>query len=212
MNQKPAISLGGVKSVLAGTLSLLAVTFGALPTSAFAQQQGYTSKYTNLRAGPSQDYPIVAAVPAGVALIVAGCLSGYRWCDVVVGPHRGWMYAGNIVYAYQGSQVPLLTYGSALGIGIIAFSVGSYWDDYYTAYPWYPQRQRWISRPQAYPSYGPDYGFVPDVGRRAPRAHVQAVPPQTQAPRVDPRDPQVQEPRGRQRAPQAHIRSVDPRQ
>lgn len=196
MNQKPATSLGDVKSVLAGALSLLAVTFGALPTSAFAQQQSYTSKYVNLRAGPSRDYPIVTAVPAGVSLIVAGCLPDYRWCDVVVGPNRGWVYAGNIVYPYQGNNVPVLTYGSRVGIGITVFSIGNYWDDYYRAYPWYPQRQRWIDRPQ------PRLEFGPGVGRRPPQGRVPGAgqrPPQAQVRAVNPRPQQGQAPRGVQR-------------
>ena len=111
-----------------------------------AQQSAYVSKEVNLRAGPSSDYPVVAILGGGVAITVEGCISDYRWCDVSVGAHRGWLYAGNIVYPYQGAGVPLLTYGAAIGIGVVAFSVGSYWDDYYRFRPWYPQRQRWIDR------------------------------------------------------------------
>lgn len=116
-----------------------------------AQQLAYVSTEVNLRAGPSSDFPVVAVLGGGVAITVEGCLGDYRWCDVTVGAHRGWLYAANIVYPYQGNHVPLLTYGAAIGIGVIGFSVGSYWDDYYRARAWYPQRQRWIDRP--YPIY-----------------------------------------------------------
>ena len=112
-----------------------------------AQQLAYVSTEVNLRAGPSGDFPVVAILGGGVAITVEGCLGDYRWCDVSVGPHRGWLYAANIVYPYQGNHVPLLSYGAAIGIDVIGFSVGSYWDDYYRARSWYPQRQRWIDRP-----------------------------------------------------------------
>ena len=135
---------------LAGLASAL-VALTALPAHVQAQQMAYVSKEVNLRAGPSSDFPVVAILGAGVNITVEGCMSDYRWCDVSVGPNRGWLYAGNIVYPYQGANVPLLTYGSAIGIGVIAFSVGSYWDDYYRFRPWYPQRQHWIDRPYAVP-------------------------------------------------------------
>ena len=134
-------------AALASALAALAL----LPARAQAQQLAYVTKEVNLRAGPSSDFPVVAILGAGVTITVEGCMSDYRWCDVSVGPNRGWLYAGNIVYPYQGANVPLLTYGPAIGIGVIAFSVGSYWDDYYRYRPWYPQRQRWIDRPYPAP-------------------------------------------------------------
>ena len=149
------------------TLSALGLALAALATLAVvsapvqAQQMAYVSHEVNLRAGPSSDYPVVAILGAGVNITVEGCLSDYRWCDVSVGPNRGWLYAGNIVYPYQGAGVPLLTYGSAIGIGIIAFSAGSYWDDYYRYRPWYPQRQRWIDWP--YPVFRPGFQHPPQV-------------------------------------------------
>lgn len=161
--------------------ALFAITAAvtALPSTSFAQQ-GYTSKFVNLRAGPSRDYPLVVAVPAGVRLTVVGCLPDYRWCDVVIGANRGWMYAGNINYAYQGNQVPLLTYGPSIGIGVTVFSLDNYWDSYYSNYPWYPQRQYWSNRAPAYPYY------APNVIRRAP-AQVNPVAPR--APQVQVRPP-----------------------
>ncbi|MDR3367653.1 SH3 domain-containing protein [Rhodoferax sp.] len=126
----------------------LVVALTGLPVASSAQQLGYAAKEINLRAGPSRDYPVVAVIGSGVSFVVDGCVADYRWCDVTVGQDRGWVYAGNIIYSYQGASVPLLSYGAALGIGIIAFSVGDYWDSYYRNRPWYPQRQRWMDRPQ----------------------------------------------------------------
>ena len=151
---KPAQTLATLSKALATAFA--AATLTVLAAHVQAQQLAYVSKEVNLRAGPSADYPVVAILGAGVNITVEGCMSDYRWCDVSVGPNRGWLYAGNIVYPYQGAHVPLLTYGSAIGIGVIGFSVGSYWDDYYRYRPWYPQRQRWIDRSYPVP-YGVPY-------------------------------------------------------
>ena len=129
-----------------------------------------------MRAGPSLDYPVVARVGSGTSMTIYGCLQGYKWCDVVVGRSRGWVYSGNIVYPYLGQNVPVMSYGSTLGLGIVIFSIGNYWDNYYTDYPWYPQRQNWSNRPWA--GYGSGYGSGYDW--RAPTAQVRPVRPQLQ--------------------------------
>jgi uncharacterized protein YraI len=129
-------------------LSILAAMLATVPVIANAQL-GYTAKDVNLRAGPALEYPVVAVLRGGVELFVEGCLADYRWCDVVAGPNRGWIYAGNILYSYEGANVPVLTYGSRLGLGIVLFSVGSYWDNYYRGRPWYRERQNWMDRPRS---------------------------------------------------------------
>ena len=57
------------------------------------------------------------------------------------------MYAGNLSYSYNGSNVSVLSSGSLIGLGIIAFSVGTYWDAHYHGRPWYRERQQWVDRP-----------------------------------------------------------------
>jgi uncharacterized protein YraI len=131
----------------------LAAVLAVVPAISSAQWGGYAARPLNLRAGPAAEYPLVALVPAGVPISVQGCLSGYQWCDVVAGPDRGWVYAKNIYYPYRGANVPIPNYGAMIGIGIVAFAVGSYWDDHYRGHAWYPQRQHWIDRPR--PGYWP---------------------------------------------------------
>ena len=128
-------------------MALLLTVLLVAPLASLAQAMAYASKTLNLRAGPDRAYPVVAIVPAGVALSVSACLPDYRWCDVVAGASRGWVYAGNIVVPYQGANVPLLHFGATLGIAVVTFSLGNYWDDHYRLFPWYPQRQLWIERP-----------------------------------------------------------------
>ena len=173
-------------------LCLLSVSLLAVPTVAVAQQLAYASKTVSMRAGPSRDYPVVATLGSGTAMTIYGCLQGYRWCDVVVGASRGWVYSGNIVYPYQGRNVPVMSYGSSIGLGIVSFSMGNYWDNYYTDYPWYPQRQNWASRPWA--GYGSGYGsgYNWRAPTRVPPAQVQGVGrpiPPVQVPQCGPNDP-----------------------
>ena len=171
-------------------LCLLSVSLLAVSTLAVAQQLAYASKTISMRAGPSRDYPVVATLGSGTAMTIYGCLQGYRWCDVVVGASRGWVYSGNIVYPYLGQNVPVMSYGSTLGLGIVTFSMGNYWDNYYTDYPWYPQRQNWASRPWA--GYGSGYGSGYDW--RAPTAQVRPVTPAVRPPvQVRPMSPQLQQ-------------------
>jgi uncharacterized protein YraI len=131
----------------------------------------YTTTAVNLRAGPDTDYPLVRWVPEGTAVEVFGCLADYRWCDVQAYGDRGWMSAGYLVYPYQNSNVPIVTYGAVIGLPLVGFAFDSYWDDHYRRRPWYGERQRWSNR------YRPDYD---------PPRYRQPPPPQ---PRYYPRDP-----------------------
>jgi len=210
-------------------LGFAAAALAAMPVTSYAQQMAYTAKDVNLRAGPSRDYPVVAILRGGISISITGCISDYRWCDVVAGPYRGWVYAQNIVYPYQGDNVPVLTFGALIGIGIITFSIGSYWDDHYRASPWYPQRYYWIDRPprpifppvrprqpRPGPGFGPGQGLPPPPpppqmrapdGRQPPPPMPgpgagQAPPPQMRRQEGAQPPPQMQAPDRRQPPPQ----------
>lgn len=118
-----------------------------LPLSAFAID-GYVNTHANLRSGPSTDYPAVAMLPQWTGVQVYGCVNGYSWCDVQSGPDRGWVYAPYLQFAGSGDQ-PIYLDGNAamLGIPIVTFAIGTYWDNYYRSYPWYRQRSYWVGRP-----------------------------------------------------------------
>ena len=215
-----------------GTVALRSLCWGsacaliltAVIGTASAQQIAYTAKDVHLRTGPARDYPVVAILPPGVQIVVEGCLGDYTWCDVVVGPNRGWIYAGNIVYPYQGANVPVLTYGEAIGIGIITFGVISYWDQFYVGRPWYAERHVWINHPPpllrsrahrppmhapaVVPGGHPRPPHAPGVMPRSPQPRPPAQgagphPPQHQAPGGLMRPPQGQPPAGGLHAPRA---------
>lgn len=116
-------------------------------SDASAQTAAYTSQPVDLYAGPSGDYPVVSELGPGQPVTVMGCVSDYSWCDVTVPGLRGWVYGGYLSYPYQGSYVPLTSYGAAIGLPVVAFSLGAYWGSFYRDRPWYGDQQRWAHMP-----------------------------------------------------------------
>ena len=127
-------------------LRLLALALWALPIAASAEQ-AVTSKPVNLRSGPGRDYPLVAGVGPGTPVNVMGCISDYSWCDVQSPNGRGWIYANNLSYPYQGNNVPIYGYGTMIGLPIIAFSIATYWGNNYRNRPWFKNQSQWANRP-----------------------------------------------------------------
>ena len=156
-----------VQCCYAGLTSLLLV-----PAAAFAQTQAVTNGPVNLRAGPARDYPVVSQLPGGAPVTVMGCVAGYSWCDVALPNLRGWVYAGRISYPYQGNPVPVLNYGTVIGLPIVTFSIGTYWGNYYRGRPWYRDQSRWAHRPPPRPGAGrppgPPHGGPGGPGGRPP--------------------------------------------
>lgn len=102
----------------------------------------------NMRAGPDTSYPRVATLGRGVTVDVVGCVEGWQWCDVIVGPNRGFVAASYLSYgrpSYSGAPVVIAQGGPTLGIPLIAFSIGNYWDSYYRGRPWWNDRERWYA-------------------------------------------------------------------
>jgi uncharacterized protein YraI len=116
------------------------------PFGIASAQDAYTSRPMNVRAGPDREYPLVAQLGPGAPVDVRGCLSDWSWCDVSFDGNRGWVYAGGLSFVYQGARVPLYSYGPQLGLPIITFSLGTYWNQYYRGRPWYGQRDTWAHR------------------------------------------------------------------
>ncbi|MEO7547073.1 MAG: SH3 domain-containing protein [Ramlibacter sp.] len=130
----------------------LGLGLGLVPALSQAQgQPAYVSRDANLRAGPEREFPLVAHLREGFPIAVYGCIEDFSWCDVVAGETRGWLWAGSIVYPYQGNYVPLVDYAPYLGIGILGFALNDYWGNNYRGRPFYRERDGWNKR------YGPSY-------------------------------------------------------
>ena len=131
---------------------------------------------------------------------VQGCTEGWEWCDVIAYGNRGWV-AGNFVeYEYQDQPVLLPAYGAQIGIPIVTFVIGSYWENHYRSRPFYRERNRWYGRPVArrapppplrypyrLPSQGlPGHGRPPVNQPRPPISHRPMSGPITPAPGLRP--------------------------
>ncbi|TDN63417.1 SH3 domain-containing protein [Paraburkholderia sp. BL10I2N1] len=135
------------KQFMSGICAGLAALSMLSGTASAQEAEAYTNSPVYLYAGPGEDYPVVAELPASLPLTVMGCISDYTWCDVAGSDIRGWVYAAYLSYPYQGSEVPIMSYGTVIGLPIITFAIGSYWGHYYRDRPWYHDRDRWAHRP-----------------------------------------------------------------
>lgn len=143
----------------------------ALPTLALAAR-GYATTDVNMRAGPGTGYPIVTTIPARGPVNIHGCLSNRSWCDVTWDGHRGWVSARYLEYFYRDRYVYLPQHFGTVGVPIITFEFGPYWDNYYRGRRWYGRRDYWR-----------DYQRHHGGSRYYRRAPSRRAPSQSSAPR-----------------------------
>lgn len=125
-----------------GTVATLALCAPMLASAA----EGWVIADISLQAGPDTEYPSIMELRAGTPVSIQGCIEGWTWCDVIVGPDRGWVPGTFLEEAYGGQRVVVIDYGPRIGIPVVSFSIGLYWDHYYRSRPFYAQRQEWTSR------------------------------------------------------------------
>jgi uncharacterized protein YraI len=181
-------------------LPLAALSLG-MPAPGHAAD-GYVTGNVTLRAGPAPDYPLIALIPAGTEVDVQGCTEGWEWCDVIAYDNRGWVAGNYVEYEYQDQPVLLPAYGAQIGIPVVTFVIGSYWDDHYRDRPFYRDRDQWYRRPIAHrppppplphpyrPSRGSrNDGRSPDNRPRGPMSHRPLPGPITPPPGLHPTPP-----------------------
>lgn len=141
---------------------LITTTLAALvvaPSPALAQSySGWAVRTTTMRAGPDYDYPPVQRIGRNANVAIFGCLNDWSWCDVGYRYDRGWVAGRDLVADYRGRRQGISSY---LGIGILSFVFGNYWDRHYRGRSFYNQRSRWEQH--YYTNYQPHWGPRPNV-------------------------------------------------
>ena len=146
---------------------------------------GYTVQSTTMLSGPDYNYPAVQRLGPNVGVRVHGCLRDWSWCDVSARAGRGWIAGNDIVINYQGRRQSILP---TMGIGVLSFVFGSYWDSHYRSRSFYNQRPRYeqqyntdhrpqwgprprgpvITSPRGQPDRGPPHGIIRQQPNGAP--------------------------------------------
>jgi uncharacterized protein YraI len=123
----------------------LAVLVLCAPLAAQAME-GWVVDDISLQAGPDPAYPSIIELAAGTPVSIQGCINGWTWCDVVVGGDRGWVPGTFLEEDYSGQRVVVIDYGPRIGIPVVGFSLGLYWDQHYHSRPFYTQREQWVTK------------------------------------------------------------------
>jgi uncharacterized protein YraI len=103
----------------------------------------YTVDRAEMRAGPDYDYPTVRVIGDNRRVDIYGCLSDWSFCDVGYRSDRGWVEGDALVVDYRSRRTRIVDAAPYIGIGVLSFSFGSYWDNYYRGRPFYNERGRW---------------------------------------------------------------------
>ena len=125
---------------------LAASTLGAGAAVAAPMHGFVTVSGLNLRAGPGTDYPIVVTMSGGDRVTIFGCLSGWSWCDIDWYGNRGWAAGQYLQVTYQGYRRPIESYGYAVQVPFLSFSIGPYWDQHYRHRRFFGERPRYEGR------------------------------------------------------------------
>jgi uncharacterized protein YraI len=108
--------------------------------------EGWVVDDISLQAGPDPAYPSIVELTAGTPVSIQGCINGWTWCDVVAGSDRGWVPGTFLEEDYGGQRVVVIDYGPRIGIPVVTFSLGLYWDQHYHSRPFYAQREQWATK------------------------------------------------------------------
>ena len=127
------------------SIPMLAVALAACMPALAAETATITSS-VNVRSGPDRSLPTVTWLMGGTRVTVVGCISNWRWCDVIAGRDRGWVYSRYLSVPFQGSAVAIIDGGPTLGLPVVEFQLGPYWDEHYQRRFWYADKAAWQRR------------------------------------------------------------------
>jgi uncharacterized protein YraI len=143
-------------------LAMLALAMTARTPAALALVATVMTN-VHLRAGPSTFYPTVALLGSGSTVQVFGCEQGFNWCDVQIGPNRGWVDAAFLQAPSASGPVVVANSAVMLGIPTAPFVFNTYWGNYYRGRPWYVNRGHYFNYWHRFP-----HGVPPPPPRRPP--------------------------------------------
>lgn len=151
-----------LRQVIRPVLSLLGLCL-AEPAAAAVAVSATLTAGVHLRAGPAIVYPSVVILQPGTPVQVFGCEQAYNWCDVQIGPNRGWVDAAFLQVPSPAGPVLIATGAPVLGVPIVPFSFNTYWNNYYFAQPWYGRRAYYFNYWNRFP-----HGVPPPLYRPPP--------------------------------------------
>lgn len=111
-----------------------------------AAETALITRSVNVRSGPNAALPTVTWLLTGTRVTVLGCISNWSWCDVTSGRERGWIYSRYLSMPFQGTAMTIVAGGPALGLPVVEFALGPYWDEHYQGRLWFAQKAQWQLR------------------------------------------------------------------
>lgn len=129
---------------VAAVLLALALACGA--QTAAAETTALIVRSVNVRSGPHQAMPTVTWLLTGTHVTVIGCIASWRWCDIQSGRERGWVYTRYLSVPFEGSAKTIIDGGPNLGLPLVEFQLGPYWDEHYQRRFWYAEKAQWQRR------------------------------------------------------------------
>ena len=171
MNPKQSTARTIRAVIAAGALTVLGLT-AAAPAAAQVFVGATLTAGMHLRAGPSIFYPSVMMLAPGTTVQVFGCEQGFNWCDVQIGPNRGWVDAAFLQTMAPSGPVFIASSGPVLGIPVSPFVFNTYWSTWYPTRPWYSRRAFYASYWNRFP-----HGRPPPIYRPRPRPPMVRPPP-----------------------------------
>lgn len=121
-------------------------------TEPAAAANAVTTHDLNMRVAPGAKYPRITTIPAHSVVTVHGCVRNWTWCDTSWWRYRGWVSARYLRAIYHGRPQYMPHYGPRIGVPIITFHFGTYWDRWYHGrpiyrhHPWYDDGPFWERR------------------------------------------------------------------
>jgi uncharacterized protein YraI len=82
----------------------------------------------------------------GSRATVVGCVANWRWCDVIAGRDRGWVYSRYLSMPFEGTATLIASAGPKLGLPVLDFAFGPYWDEHYPTRLFFSQKASWQKR------------------------------------------------------------------